>query len=71
MSSLPEYRGNKISAGPALVGFGVALFVLTRIIVWLPLGFLGTWINGVLWPVLILSILAGGGLIYLKSKRKS
>lgn len=70
MSSLQEYR-SKVGTGPTLVGFGVVLFVVTRIIVWLPLGFVGTWINGVLWPVLILSILAGAGLIYLKSKRKS
>ena len=69
MSSLPESRSGKISTGPKLIGFGAALFVLTRIIIWLPLGFLGTWINGVLWPVLILSILAGAGLMYLKSKR--
>lgn len=55
--------------GPKLIGFGAVLFVLTRIINWLPLGLLGTWVNGFLWPVLLLSILAGGGLMYLKSKR--
>ena len=71
MSSLPESVGGKSALGPKMVGFGAVLFVLTRIIRWLPLGFLGTWINGVLWPVLVLSILAGAGLMYLKSKRSS
>lgn len=59
----------KASMGPKLIGFGAALFVLTRIIIWLPLGLLGTWINGVLWPVLLLSVAGGAGLMYLKSKR--
>lgn len=59
-----------VSLGPRLIGFGVALFVVTRIVVWLPLGLLGSWINGILWPVLVLSIAAGAGLVYLKSKRK-
>ena len=68
MSALPE-SSRKIAMGPKLVGVGVALFVLTRIIRWLPLGFVGTWINGFLWPVLILAVIAGGGLMYFKSKR--
>ena len=50
--------------GPKLIGFGVALYVLTRVIIWLPLGLLGTWINGFLWPVLVLSVVAGAGLTY-------
>lgn len=72
MSSVPESsRGGKISAGPALVGFGALLFVVTRVVDWLPLGFLGTWINGLLWPVLILSVLIGATLMYRKAKRSA
>jgi len=54
--------------GPQLIGLGVALFVLTRIVRWLPLGFVGTWINSLLWPVLIVAILAGAGMFFLKSR---
>ena len=59
------------STGTKLIGFGVVLFLVTRVVVWLPLGFVGSWINGVLWPVLIVSILAGAGLLYLKSRRSA
>lgn len=59
----------RVSLGPKLLGVGVALFVVTRIVVWLPLGLVGTWINGIIWPVIVLSLLAGAGLTYLKSKR--
>ena len=76
MADLPEpatgrklLRGTNLSTGTKLIGFGAGLFVITRIVVWLPLGFVGTWINGLLWPVLIVSILAGAGLLYLKSRR--
>ena len=62
-------RINRLPLGTRLIGFGVVLFVVTRIVVWLPLGFLGSWINGILWPVLILSIIAGAGLTYLRSRR--
>ncbi len=58
-----------VSMGPKLIGFGVALFVLTRIIIWLPLGLVGSWINGFLWPVLLLSVIAGAALTYRKSNR--
>lgn len=61
----------RLSLGPKLIGLGVALFVVTRVIVWLPLGLVGSWINGFLWPVLLLSLIAGVGLTYLKSKRSS
>lgn len=64
-------RSRTPSVGTRLIGFGVALFVVTRIVVWLPLGFVGTWINGILWPVLIVSILAGAGLFYLKARRSA
>ena len=58
-----------MAMGPKLLGVGVATFILTRIIIALPLGLLGSWINGVLYPIMLLSLLAGGGLMYLKSKR--
>ena len=62
-------RSSRFPLGTRLIGFGVVLFVVTRIVVWLPLGFVGSWINGILWPVLIVSILAGAGMLYLKSRR--
>ena len=63
-------RLSRIPLGPKLIGFGVALFVVTRIVVWLPLGFVGSWINGFLWTILLLSIVAGVGLTYVRSKRR-
>lgn len=62
-------RLSSVGVGPKLIGLGVVLFVVTRIIKWLPLSIVGSWINGFLWPVLILSIVAGVGLTYLKSSR--
>ncbi|MGI9604919.1 MAG: hypothetical protein ACR2P0_02150 [Acidimicrobiales bacterium] len=76
MADLPEPSSSRkllkvgnTSVDTRLIGFGVLLFVVTRFVVWLPLGFVGTWINGLLWPVLIVSILTGAGLRYLKSRR--
>ncbi len=74
MAKAPAHTSRRLSPanmamGPKLLGFGAALFVVTRIIKWLPLSIVGTWINSVLWPVLVLSIAAGVGLVYLKSKR--
>jgi hypothetical protein len=74
MAKFPAQKKSRLSLsttamGPKLFGFGVGLFVVTRIIKWLPLGILGSWINGLLWPVLVLSIIAGGGLMYMKSER--
>ena len=60
---------DRVGTGPKLIGVGVALFVLTRIITWLPLGILGSWVNGFLWPVLILCVVAGAGITYVKSQR--
>jgi hypothetical protein len=60
-----------MGTGPSLMALGALLFVVTRIIVWLPLGFLGSWINGVLWPVLLLCLIAGAGLTYRKAKRSA
>jgi hypothetical protein len=59
----------RIGTGPTLMSLGALLFVVTRIIRWLPLGFVGSWINGLLWPVLILCLVAGAGLTYIKAKR--
>jgi len=59
-----QSRLSSIGTGPKLIGLAVALFVLTRIIVWLPLSIVGSWINGFLWPVLLLSLVAGVGLTY-------
>ena len=58
-----------VGLGPKLIGVGVALFVLTRIINWLPLGLIDGPINAVLLLGALVSVLAGAGLIYLKSKR--
>ena len=74
MAKVPAQKKSRLSRsntamGPKLFGFGAGLYVVTRIINWLPLGILGSWINGFLRPVLVLSIVAGGGLMYIKSKR--
>lgn len=74
MAKVPAKQTSRLSPsnltmGPKLIGFGAGLFVVTRIIKWLPLGLLGTWINGFLYPILLLSVLAGGALVFLKSKR--
>ncbi len=58
-----------VGLGPKLIGVGVALFVLTRIINWLPLGWIDGPINGVLWLAILATIGAGVGLTYLKAKR--
>ena len=76
MANVPARSSRRLSTanlsmGPKLIGFGAALFLVTRIIDWLPLSIVGTWINGILWPVLVLSVAAGAGLMYLKSKRAS
>jgi len=61
----------KVPLGPKLIGTGVALFILSRIIKWLPLG----WVDGpimlVLWLAIIASVAAGAGLWYMDSKRDS
>jgi len=59
----------RLGLGPKLIGVGVALFVLTRIIKWLPLGWIDGPINGLLWLAILVSIGAGVGLTYFKSKR--
>jgi len=61
----------RLPLGSKLIGLGVALFGLTRLIKWFPLGLLGSWINGILWPILLLSIVAGGALTYRSSQRKA
>ena len=59
----------RVGMGPKLIGVAVALFVLTRIIEWLPLGWVDGPIKGVLWLGILGSLAAGIGLTYLKSKR--
>lgn len=54
--------------GARLLGLGVVLFVVTRIVVWLPLGFVGSWINGFIWPVLLLCLVAGAGLMWISRR---
>ena len=72
MANIPQAQSasrlDSIGVGPKLIGLGLVLFVVTRIVNWLPLSILGSWINGVLWPILILAIVAGAGLTYLKSR---
>lgn len=64
-------RLRRLPLGSKLIGLGVALFIVTRIIKWLPLGILGSWVNGVLWPILLLSVIAGGALTYRRIQRSS
>lgn len=67
MADVPAKRSRPLSrfgTGPSLLGVGALLFVLTRIIVWLPLSFVGSWINGFIWPVLLICVLAGGFLTW-------
>jgi len=59
------------NAGPTLIGISIVGFILTRIIVWLPLGIVGSWLNGLLWPVILLALVAGIGLMVLRRKRNS
>lgn len=66
--NLEPFRGN---AGPSLIGLSVVGFILTRIIIWLPLGILGSWINGMLYSVIFLALIAGIGITVLNSKRKN
>ena len=55
--------------GPKLIVVGVGLFVLTRIIVWLPLGAVDGPILALLWLGVIASVVAGAGLMFLNAKR--
>lgn len=57
--------------GPALLVTAVVLFIVTRIIVWLPLSIVGSWINGFLWPVIVISALAGAFLTWRRMQRSS
>jgi hypothetical protein len=67
MADVPAKRSRSLTrfgTGPGLLGVGGVLFLVTRVIVWLPLGFVGSWINGFLWPVILLCVLAGGFLTW-------
>ena len=73
MADLPESvsRGlARVPAGPKLIGLGVALFVVTRIVNWLPLGLVGSWINGILWIGIVASLAFGGWLVYRQATRE-
>ena len=62
-------RLNKIGMGPKLIGLGAALFVLTRIIKWLPLDWVDGPINALLWIGILACVAVGSGLTYLKAKK--
>lgn len=62
-------RLSRIGLGPKLIGLGAALFVLTRIIKWLPLDWVDGPINGLLWIAILACLVVGGGLTYLKAKK--
>ena len=57
-------------AGPSLLVFAAGLWVLTRVIVWLPLGFLGTFINGLIWPFIVLSVLVGAVMTWRRNRKR-
>lgn len=70
---MPESAGNgatnpiaKLGFGPTLLGLGVALFVVTRIINWLPLGLIDGFLNAVLWPAIVVCVGVGGFLTWRK-----
>ena len=71
MADTPTRRRRRpvSTLGPPLLGVAAALFVLTRIIVWLPLGFVGTFINGIIWPFIVLSLLGGAFLTWRRMSR--
>lgn len=58
----------RLPLGTKLISAGVLLFIVTRIIKWLPLGLLGSWVNGFIYPVLLICLGAGAFLTYRKSK---
>ena len=60
---------SRISAGPKLIGVGAALFALIQIIKFLPLGLIDGPIVALLWVGVILTVLAGAGLMLFKAKR--
>lgn len=51
------------------MGLGAVLFVVTRIIKWLPLDWIDGPINALLWLAIIGCLAVGGGITYLSSKR--
>ncbi len=69
-SNLPANSGKGAleGAAPRLLGGGVAVIVLIQVIKWLPLGFLGSWVNSLLWPLALLAILGGAGLYFLRTR---
>lgn len=62
-------QSTSLSAGPKLLGAAVALFVLTRIITWLPLGWIDGPLLGLLWLGIIGCVLVGGGLTVMRARK--
>jgi len=59
----------RVPLGPKIMGLGAVLFVVTRIIKWLPLDWIDGPINALLWLAIIGCLAVGGGITYLSSKR--
>ena len=57
---------NQFGAGPALLSAGAILFIVTRVINWLPLGLIDGPINALIWPIILICVLLGGFLTYRK-----
>ncbi len=60
----------KFGAGPAILGLGVGLFVLTRIINWLPLGLIDGFLNAILWPAIVVCVGVGGFMTWRKFSKE-
>lgn len=75
MANVPVSKSSsplgKLGVGPQLVGVGALLFVITRIIKWLPLGWIDGPINGLLWIAILGCVAAGAGITYFSSKKSS
>ena len=59
----------RLGLGPKLIGVGVALFVLTQIINWLPLDWVDGPILALLWMAIIACVGVGGTLTYFKAQK--
>lgn len=64
--SLARRAVTQLGAGPTLLAAGVGLFVVTRVINWLPLGLIDGPINALIWPAIIVCVVVGGGLTWRK-----
>lgn len=57
---------SQVGVGPALLSAGVALFIVTRVINWLPLGLIDGPINALIWPIILICVGLGGFLTWRK-----